>query len=569
MISKRNDFLQLFPNCTGSALYITPQLLKGAAEETTIHSAIWKFFLVIAPQAPNKAIKSDDWVRILKEKRDEFFKLKQEYIKDAPDDDSIDPLLAKQDSRWDQFFKDQELRRQIRLDTSRAFQDMEFFQNEAILSLIEDILFLFCRTHPNYGYPQGLHELAAYILYVFHSEMIAEDNDVISFIFNSASVVPDAYFTFAALAESIEPLYQASETSKDGSFCSNLANDIQNKLLREQCPELSRVLQQSGILPSSYMLQWLRLLFLRVFDFESIKSMWDIIFAYLPNLNIISYTCVAMLLNAQNKLLNSDSTQILQFLFHYPDLPHPARFVVEAAKIITSKEKKNESVDIITIVSERLNELSGKLNEICIKLGYEEAMPYVMDIRRTRDVLLGILPIEEMLPLEQAVELFRPISVEYQVKENLMEEAISHKNNNEKENNSKLEMVKASSSTSTIVNNNEAKNLLFEIVDDDNNNSTKENENEKNNKSINAKKKNVVHLFDDDVPTPKVQNVNVPGGDLFGKDVKPIKETPLIGRKEPKGLLFEEENIKKKKKGNNKTKKAKLTQAKKPDELFA
>ncbi|OHS99699.1 hypothetical protein TRFO_33822 [Tritrichomonas foetus] len=40
-----------------------------------------------------------------------------------------------------------------------------------------------------------------------------------------------------------------------------------------------------------------------------------------------------------------------------------------------------------------------------------------MDLCRTRDVLLGILPLEEMLPLEQAVELFKPQTVDHNVKE--------------------------------------------------------------------------------------------------------------------------------------------------------
>ena len=49
--------------------------------------------------------------------------------------------------------------------------------------------------------------------------------------------------------------------------------------------------------------------------------------------------------------------------------------------------------------------------------GYELALPYVMDLCRTRDCLLGILPLEEMLPLDQAVELFKPQTVDHNVKE--------------------------------------------------------------------------------------------------------------------------------------------------------
>lgn len=48
------------------------------------------------------------------------------------------------------------------------------------------------------------------------------------------------------------------------------------------------------------------------------------------------------------------------------------------------------------------------MSEICTKNGYEFALPYVKDIGRTRDILLGIIPMNEMLPLDQTVEMFKP-----------------------------------------------------------------------------------------------------------------------------------------------------------------
>ena len=150
MMSQRSEFLILFPNCTGSALYVTPQLLKGNGENTSIHSAIWKFYLVVAPNAKDRFARSDDWIRILKEKRDQFYKLKAQHFIKPPDDDA-DPLAAttSENTHWDQYFKDQDLRQQIGKDTARTFQELEFFQNKEILRTLEDILFLFCRDMKN------------------------------------------------------------------------------------------------------------------------------------------------------------------------------------------------------------------------------------------------------------------------------------------------------------------------------------------------------------------------------------------------------------------------------------
>jgi hypothetical protein len=94
MLALRSDFLILFPNCTGSALYVTPQILRGNACNTSVHSAVWKFFLVVAPASPDRFARADDWVRILRSKRKEFYALKARFLLGAPDDDASDPLGA-------------------------------------------------------------------------------------------------------------------------------------------------------------------------------------------------------------------------------------------------------------------------------------------------------------------------------------------------------------------------------------------------------------------------------------------------------------------------------------------
>lgn len=578
-MQKRNDFLQFFPNCTGSSQYLIPQLLKRNAEKAEIHSAIWKFFLIILPNTTKSAVKASDWVSILKQKRTEFFKLKAEHFVEAPDDDAADPLLTSQDPRWAAFFRDQELRQQIKLDTARAFQEMEFFHNQTILELLEDILFLFCKAHPSYGYPQGLHELAAFILYVFYTEMNATENDPISFIFHSSAVVPDAYFTFSALAEAMEPLYQAND-AKNSGFCANLANSIQGEKLSKESRAVSNALAGADVCASSYMLHWLRLLFLRVFDLESVKSMWDLIFAYLPNIDVISYTCVAMLLDVGPTIVHSDSTGIFQLLFRYPKDPHPIRFVAKAIEMMQRGEQKEKS-DVTTAISERLNELARELNDVCSKFGYEEALPFVMDIRRTRDVLLGILPIEELMPLEQAIELYKPSNIEFAVEEDLLKDLDSKP---EPERGVNLEMMKASSKTQA---KGGSTKLLFEIDDKQNtpkvtkknlsgvkhhelkkNDSLFESDEKPNdfNKNkielIKQKPKNNNALFDfDDKPVKKKNTTN--SDLLFAESSKPQKNT--VFEQKTTGILFEEEKSNKQK---AKSSKAKIVH-KTPSDLFS
>ena len=99
--------------------------------------------------------------------------------------------------------------------------------------------------------------------------MTATQDDVISFIFNENSVVPDAYFVFSKLAEFISRFYTASEFKADASDIAVICESIQTNIIGAKSPQLSSALNQSGIQPHTYMMKWLRLLFLSVFDFNS------------------------------------------------------------------------------------------------------------------------------------------------------------------------------------------------------------------------------------------------------------------------------------------------------------
>lgn len=425
MLQQRSQFNVIFPNCTGSSLYIIPQLLQGNSDNTEIHSAIWKFFTLVAPKTKNKFATADDWVKILNESREGFYKLKEQYFLQLDEDgDALDPLTAKEDSQWSQFFNDQELRQQIARDTCRTFQEIEFFTKEETLKNLEDILFLFCRTHPDYEYAQGLHEICAVIYYTFYNEMKAEDSDPISCIFNVKSVVPDTYYTFTAVALALKRLYEPTQPGENSSYCASVAEKIQGPLLAKYNQQLANHLQDANISAPTYMVQWLRLLFCRNFDIDGILTMWDLIIAYLPDLQIVEYTALAVILNAQNSLLQADAIGVLQLLFKYPKVPNPARFVVTAAEMLNKNKKPAGAEDIKLAVAERLNDLARSMEKICTENHYDEALPYVMDLRRTRDMLLGILPLDEMIPLEQAVALFKVPTVEMKVVEEKVEKEV-------------------------------------------------------------------------------------------------------------------------------------------------
>jgi hypothetical protein len=149
-----------------------------------------------------------------------------------------------------------------------------YFHSAEVQQILEDILFLYCRIHPHQEYAQDWHELARFLFSICHSLYVA-----------------DAYFTFVALAESLETI---SEASTDGdSYCGQFATGIQTTLLVRHSPDLARAVNHAGVPRQSYKVQWLRLLFVRTLGLRDTADFWDLILAHLPSYAVIENTCIA------------------------------------------------------------------------------------------------------------------------------------------------------------------------------------------------------------------------------------------------------------------------------------
>lgn len=73
------------------------------------------------------------------------------------------------------------------------------------------------------------------------------------------------------------------------------------------------------IVPQVFLIRWIRLLFGREFEFDGVLTLWDVIFAEDPSLEIVDHICLAMLLRIRWHLLDSDYNNALGFLLRYPE----------------------------------------------------------------------------------------------------------------------------------------------------------------------------------------------------------------------------------------------------------
>lgn len=80
-------------------------------------------------------------------------------------------------------------------------------ENQRILS---DILFTFCKLNPDIGYRQGMHEIAAYVLFVIQNDAVELDNSskafhqdsIIKAVFDSEHIEHDSFAVFGQVMQS-------------------------------------------------------------------------------------------------------------------------------------------------------------------------------------------------------------------------------------------------------------------------------------------------------------------------------------------------------------------------------
>jgi hypothetical protein len=94
MDAQAEKFSSLFKNGTFYKPAIDFRVISCSSSISHIHSAIWKFYLFIAPNLRCRYLASfEDWLPILEAKREEFLRIKSEFLPPLPPD-SADPLSS-------------------------------------------------------------------------------------------------------------------------------------------------------------------------------------------------------------------------------------------------------------------------------------------------------------------------------------------------------------------------------------------------------------------------------------------------------------------------------------------
>ncbi|KAK0646571.1 rab-GTPase-TBC domain-containing protein [Cercophora newfieldiana] len=307
-------------------------------------SVCWKAFLLFR-DAP-----FSHWPLVLAESRSLYDSLCAQHLQYIRHPEqlaalSFDPLADDPDSPWDTVRRDEIARAEIHQDV-RRLPDDPFYHEEAVQSMILDILFLYCKLNPGVGgYRQGMHELLGPIVQVVARDAVdrnaatmddSADPTMID-ILDARYIEHDSYAIFSHLMGRASAFYEVGSGSESTNPGKNTIVEksqyIHEVALMKVDQELANHLRNIEVLPQIFLIRWIRLLFGREFPFEQLLSLWDNIFAFDPNLDLIDLICVAMLLRIRWTLLEADYSVALQLMLKYPAPlpPHgPHTFVDDA-----------------------------------------------------------------------------------------------------------------------------------------------------------------------------------------------------------------------------------------------
>lgn len=192
--------------------------------------------------------------------------------------------------------------------------DNSYFREPSTQAILVNILFIFCKLNRDVGYRQGMHEVLALIVWVVSRDSIdpttlgdlenhMELGDLIPLCFDAAYVEHDAFTLFCILMQTVKSFYEVgssdpmtSSTTSSSSPIVERSKRIHEQLLRQADLELAEHLSAIEVLPQIFLIRWIRLLFGREFAFDDVLSLWDVLFAEDPTLDLVDLICVSMLL---------------------------------------------------------------------------------------------------------------------------------------------------------------------------------------------------------------------------------------------------------------------------------
>ncbi|CDW78172.1 tbc1 domain family member 13 [Stylonychia lemnae] len=275
------------------------------------------------------------------------------------------PLSLSSDSKWKQFYQDQEIWDEIEKDVKRTRTDLSFFyqavdnnknvnnmdllmkqaeckrseltleQKEKFIETHADVLlrvlFIYAKLNPGIRYVQGMNEVLAVIYYCFWRQ---GDELIIS----NQYLESDLFFCFNNLMSEIRDGF-LRELDREQSGITGKVQTYAN-ILKEVDPLVYRNLQEQNVNHQFYALRWQMLLMCQEFDMSNVLVLWDALFSDSERFSFLNYVCCATVNLKRKIVLVGDFAECMENLQRACDHLTDVSDLINDAKKIQEKHFK-------------------------------------------------------------------------------------------------------------------------------------------------------------------------------------------------------------------------------------
>ncbi|KAA8494858.1 TBC1 domain family member 5 [Porphyridium purpureum] len=287
----------------------------GVPEDAAVARALtWKLLCGYLPE--DRAL----WESTLAAKRTEYRNRVRELYVNPQEEEGVEmarndpaleddhPLSTAANSRWAQYFKDSAIRETINRDVKRTQPELDGFR--PLEERLARILFVYARQRPKLSYKQGMNELGAVMLQVFHDGRgVPQSASSADSAADDAEA--DAFFCLEHILEEYARFFG------DESAIQHEIDEFSQLLLFRDKP-LSDHFARLKLDARFYYLRWLRLWLTQDFDMAGAVLIWDFLLSTSPTARVrwMRFLGLAFLQQKRTQLLRSDLSVCMKLLLH-------------------------------------------------------------------------------------------------------------------------------------------------------------------------------------------------------------------------------------------------------------
>lgn len=216
-----------------------------------LRSIYWKVFLLFRDNDRSK------WLGQLADARSAYDSIRSRYTSPSTSSPDTDPLSDDSLSRQSTKDNDIAIEAEVVQDVLRCMPELDYFRDPTVQKLMTDILFVYAKLNPDFGYRQGMHELLAPILWVVSQDALSDPptdkNNLLYRLCDQNFVEHDAFTLFNIVMQNAKSFYEPTTHASQNPILARIER-IFTTALGQLDNQLAIHLSKLQLLPQIFLL---------------------------------------------------------------------------------------------------------------------------------------------------------------------------------------------------------------------------------------------------------------------------------------------------------------------------